>query len=146
MVRLQRYVYLLCTALSLMMAVPASAQSTVSLTSSSGHPGDEVEVSVMLSNALSATALQINIPHSSYLSYVDGSAVLNTQRVSASHSLSVSDDNNLLNLYVYDLSLNTFREGTDALITFRLKLGTEPAAYATPDKFASLPHTQSLGS
>lgn len=129
MVRLQRYVYLLCTALSLMMAVPASAQSTVSLTSSSGHPGDEVEVSVMLSNALSATALQINIPHSSYLSYVDGSAVLNTQRVSASHSLSVSDDNNLLNLYVYDLSLNTFREGTGALITFRLKLGTEPAAY-----------------
>lgn len=129
MVRLQRYVYLLCTALSLMMAVPASAQSTVSLTSSSGHPGDEVEVSVMLSNALSATALQINIPHSPHLSYVEGSAVLNTQWVSASHSLSVSDDNNLLNLYVYDMSLNTFREGTGAFITFRLKLGTEPATY-----------------
>ncbi len=129
MVRLQRYVYLLCTALSLMMAVPASAQSTVSLTSSSGHPGDEVEVSVMLSNALSASALQINIPHSPYLSYVEGSAVLNTQWVSASHSLSVSDDNNLLNLYVYDMSLNTFREGTGAFITFRLKLGTEPATY-----------------
>ena len=57
MVRLQRYVYLLCTALSLMMAVPASAQSTVSLTSSSGRPGDEVEVSVMLSNAQTATAV-----------------------------------------------------------------------------------------
>ena len=126
---LQRYVYLLCTALFLMMAAPASAQSTVSLTSSSGHPDDEVEVSVMLSNALSATALQINIPHSPYLSYVDGSVVLNTQMVSASHNLSVSDDNNTLNIYVYDMSLNTFREGTGALITFRLKLGTEPANY-----------------
>ena len=129
MVRLQRYVFILCMALSMMMAVPAGAQSTVSLTSSSGHPGDEVEVSVMLSNAQSATALQINIPHSPNLSYVDGSAVLNTQRVSGSHSLSASDKDNLLNLYVYDLSLNTFKEGTGAFITFRLKLGKEPGSY-----------------
>ena len=125
MVRLQRYVFILCMALSMMMAVPAGAQSTVSLSSSSGHPGDEVEVSVMLSNAQSATALQINIPHSPYLSYVDGSAVLNTQRVSGSHCLSVSDKDNLLNLYVYDLSLNTFQEGTGAFMTFRLKLGKD---------------------
>ena len=129
MVRLQRYVFILCMALSMMMAVPAGAQSTVSLSSSSGHPGDEVEVSVMLSNAQSATALQINIPHSPYLSYVDGSAVLNTQRVSGSHCLSVSDKDNLLNLYVYDLSLNTFQEGTGAFMTFRLKLGKEPGSY-----------------
>lgn len=128
MVRLQRYVFILGMALS-MMIVPASAQSTVSLTSSSGHSGDEVEVSVMLSNAQSATALQINIPHSPYLNYVDGSAVLNTQRVSGSHSLSVSDKDNLLRLYVYDLSLNTFQEGTGAFMTFRLKLGKEPGSY-----------------
>ena len=129
MVRLQRYVSILCMALSMMMTVPASAQTTVSLTSSSGHPGDEVEVSVMLSNAQSATALQINIPHSPFLSYGDGSAVLNAQRVSGSHSLSVSDKDNLLSLYVYDLSLNTFQGGTGVLVTFRLKLGMEPGSY-----------------
>lgn len=126
---LQRYVYNLCLALFVISAVPAGAQSTVSLTSSSGHPGDEVEVSVMLSNAQSATALQINIPHSPYLSYVEGSAVLNKQRVSESHKLSVSDKDNLLSLYVYDISLNPFLEGSGAFITFRLKLDKEPGAY-----------------
>lgn len=129
MVRMQRYVFLLCTVLSLMMTVPASALSTVSLTSSSGHPGDEVELSVTLGDAQAATALQINIPHSPYVSYVDGSATLNSQRVSSSHLLSVSDNDNLLNLYVYDLSLNSFKEGTGTIITFRLKLGNEPATY-----------------
>ena len=145
MVRLQRYVFILCMALSLISAVPASAQSTVSLTSSSGHPGDEVEVSVTLDNAQSATALQINIPHSPYLSYVDGSAVLNTQRVSSSHSLSVSDKDNLLNLYVYDLSLNTFPEGTGVFLTFRLKLGKEPATYELkPEVVLSDPEGKAL--
>lgn len=130
MVHRHRSILILCMALSLMMTVPAGAQSTVSLSSSSGHPGDEVEVSVMLGNAPSATALQICIPHSPYLSYVDGSAKLNTQRVSATHSLSVSDKDDLLKLYVYDVSLNTFIEGTGAFMTFRLKLGNEPASYA----------------
>ena len=129
MVRLQRYVFILSMALSLLTTVPAGAQSTVSLTSSSGHPGDEVEVSVMLGNAQSATALQINIPHSPYLSYVDGSATLNAQRVSDSHSLSASDKDNVLSLYVYDLSLNTFPQGTGVLLTFRLKLDKEPGTY-----------------
>ena len=126
--------------LSLMAAVPMSAQSTVSLTSSSGHLGDEVEVSVALSNAQSATALQINIPHSSYLSYVDGSAELNAQRVSETHSLSVSDKDNQLNLYVYDIHLNTFKEGSGTLLTFRLKLGNEPGTYGlTPEVMLSNP-------
>ena len=134
MIRLQRYVFILCIALSLMAAVPAGAQSVVSLTSSSGHPGDEVEVSVMLSNAQSATALQVNISHSPFLSYVEGSAVLNAQRVSATHSLSVSDKDNKLSFYVYDISLNTFKEGSGAFITFRLKLGNEPGTYTlTPE-------------
>ena len=124
---LQRYAFILCMALTTIVSV--SAQTTVSLTSSSGHPGDEVEVSVMLSNAQSATALQINIPHSPYMSYVDGSAVLNKQRVSATHQLSVSDKDNLLSLYVYDISLNPFLEGTEALITFRLQLDKEPGIY-----------------
>lgn len=129
MKRLQRYMFNLCMVLSLMATVPMSAQSTVSLTSSSGHPGDEVEVSVMLSNAQSATALQINIPHTPYLSYVDGSAELNASWVSETHSLSVTDKDNVLGLFVYDNDLNTFKEGTGAFITFRMKLGTEPGTY-----------------
>ncbi len=130
MLRLRRYVVMLCTALSSMMTVSVAAQSTLSLTSASGHPGDEVEVSVMLSNAQSATAMQINIPHTPYVSYVNGSAVLNKQRVSASHNITVSDNDNLLSIYVYDMSLNTFKEGTDAFITFRLKLDKEPGSYS----------------
>lgn len=127
MVHLKRYVFILCMAL--ITAVSVSAQSTVSVTSSSGHPGDEVEVSVLLDNAQSATALQFNIPHSPNLNYVDGSATLNAQRVSDSHSLSISDKDNQLNLYVYDQSLSTFPEGTGVFLTFRLKLGKEPGTY-----------------
>ncbi len=129
MLRLRQYVVLLCTALSSMMAVSAAAQSTVSLTSASGHPGDEVEVSVMLGNAQSATALQVVIPHTPYVSYVSGSAVLNRQRVSDSHNITVSDNDNLLSLYVYDMSLKTFKEGTDAFVKFRLRLDKEPGTY-----------------
>lgn len=138
MLRLQRYMFNLCMALYLMVAVPMSAQSTVSLTSSSGHPGDEVELNVMLSDAQSATALQINLPHSSYLSYVEGSAVLNAQRVPETHTLSVSDNDNVLNLYVYGTSLNTFKEGDGTFITFRMKLGNEPGTYTlTPEAILS---------
>lgn len=129
MLHLQQYVVILCAALSSMMTVPATAQSTLSLTSASGHPGDEVEVSVMLGNAQFATAMQVTIPHTPYVSYVDGSAVLNRQRVSDTHSITVSDNDNLLSLYVYDMSLNTFKEGTDAFITLRLKLDKEPGTY-----------------
>ena len=129
MLHLQQYVVILCAALSSMMTVPAAAQSTLSLTSASGHPGDEVEVSVMLGNAQSATAMQVTIPHTPYVSYVDGSAVLNRQRVSDTHSITVSDNDNLLSLYVYDMSLKTFTEGTDAFVTFRLKLDMEPGIY-----------------
>jgi len=145
MVRLQRYLLILCLALSQITAVRVSAQSTVSITSSSGHPGDEVEMQVMLGNAQSATALEINIPHSPYLSYVDGSAILNAQRVSKSHQISASDNDNLLSLYVYDLSLNTFKEGTGVFLTFRLKVGNEPGTYdLKPTVVLSDPSSKSL--
>lgn len=145
MIRLQRYKYFLCTALSLIMAMSVRAQSTVSISSSSGHPGDEVELSVSLSDAQSATALQIRIPHSPYLSYKDNSAVLNAQLVSSSHSLSVSDTDNMLEFYVYDMSLNTFKEGTGILLTFRLKLGKEPGIYALkPEVVLSDPSSKAL--
>lgn len=129
MLRMRRYAVILCAALSSMMTVSVAAQSTLSLTSASGHPGDEVEVSVMLGNAQSATAMQVTIPHTPYVSYVDGSAVLNRQRVSDTHSITASDNDNQLSIYVYDMSLNTFKEGTDAFITFRLKLDKEPGTY-----------------
>ena len=145
MIPLQRYAYILCVALTLITGGSVHAQSTVSITSSSGHPGDEVEMQVMLDKAQSATALQIVIPHSQYLSLVEGSAVLNAQRVSSSHSLSVSDNDNLLSLYVYDLSLNKFKEGTGAFLTFRLKLGKEPGTYdLKPEVVLSDPSNKAL--
>ena len=145
MIHLQRFNYILCTALSLVMAMSVRAQSTLSISSSSGHPGDEVELSVSLSDAHSATALQIRIPHSPYLSYKDNSAVLNAQLISNSHSLSVSDTDNMLEFYVYDMSLNTFKEGTGVLLTFRLKLGKEPGVYALkPEVVLSDPSSKAL--
>ena len=55
----------------------AQGVNTVSLTSGQGHPGDEVEVAVNLSNTDEVTALEILVPLDDMLRYVDGSAIFN---------------------------------------------------------------------
>ncbi|MBR4730504.1 MAG: choice-of-anchor D domain-containing protein [Prevotella sp.] len=129
MTYLQRYAILMCLALFLPFSLQVSAQSTVSLTSSSGHPGDEVEISVSITGAQEATALQAVIPHSPQLSYVESSAKQNTQITSGDHLLSVSDDNSQLRLYIYSINLTKFQKSDGTILTFRLKLGNEPATY-----------------
>ena len=140
-----RYAALMCLVLFLPIIQQVSAQSTVSLTSSSGHPGDEVEISVSVTGAQEATALQLVIPHSPHLSYVESSANQNTQITSSDHVLSVSDDNDQLRLYIYSINLTKFQKSDGTILTFRLKLGKEPATYELkPEVILSNPNSKAI--
>lgn len=106
----------------------AQAVNTVSLTSGQGHPGDEVEVAVNLSNTDEVTALEILVPLGDMLRYVDGSAIFNAER-SNGHTLTASAKDGKLSICVYSLSLAPIK-GTDGeLCRFKVKLGREPADY-----------------
>lgn len=106
----------------------AQAVNTVSLTSGQGRPGDEVEVAVNLSNTDEVTALEILVPLTDMLRYVDGSAIFNAER-SNGHTLTASAKDGKLSICVYSLSLAPIK-GTDGEICrFKVKLGKEPADY-----------------
>lgn len=111
------------------MWLTAAAANIVTLSSAQGHPGDEVEVQVMLANESAVTALEIQIPLADALAYVDGSAILSSTR-SNGHVLSAAAVDGRLRIYIYSTSL-TALEGTEGLLcSFKLKLGKKPAVYS----------------
>lgn len=106
----------------------AIAANTVTLTTAQGHPGDEVEIAVMLTNTDEVTALEVLIPLGDMLCYVEGSAVLNMER-SDGHALSAAAEDGRLNICVYSLSLAPLKGEEGELCRFKVKLGKEPADY-----------------
>ena len=106
----------------------AIASNTLTLSSVSGTPQTEVEVTVSLDNADAIVALELNIPLGEHLSYVTNSAVLSTAR-SNGHQLSAAQVGQDLRIYIYSLGLNAIPGNTGELLTFRLLLGNEPADY-----------------
>lgn len=123
---------LLRTLLLLLLPLSAYAQTSVSLTSVSGHPGDEVELSVTLQGGASVSACQISIPLPEALEYVAASAVLNTVNVGTAHQLSAGlsgDGSRTLNIIVHSIQLAELNSGEGELLRFRLKLGSESGSY-----------------
>ena len=113
---------------ALCLSIQAIASNTISLSSVSGTPQTEVEVMVSLDNTDAITALEINIPLGEHLSYVSGSATLAATR-SNGHQISAAQVDKELRIHVYSLSLSALQGNTGELLTFRLKLGNEPAIY-----------------
>ena len=89
MTQIKRYEFSILSLLLLLLTNQMHAQTVVSLTSGTGHPGDEVEVDVALTGVASVTALQLHIPLGTSLSYVAESAKLSTDLATDSHVLSV---------------------------------------------------------
>lgn len=106
------------------------AQNTLSLSSTSGHLGDTVTLTLSLSNSSAVTAMQAFVPMNEQLTYVSGSATLSNRGNGHSISATVLDDT--LRIYVYSLSLASVNGNSGALLTFRLVLGNEPATYNMP--------------
>ena len=82
--------YLIFVLMNIFWVVFCYAQNSISITSVSGVPGDEVEVAVMLENTDAVTAVEVQIPlPDKQLRYVEGSATLNADR-SNGHQVSAA--------------------------------------------------------
>ena len=106
----------------------ASATNTLSLSASSGHPGETLTVSVSLANDEAVTALQVAIPLGEHLQYVANSALLNSTR-SNGHSMVASASDDTLRVAVFSLTQAALNGNEGELFTFQVKLGNEPATY-----------------
>lgn len=122
---LHRMVLLL---LVIVTAGAAWADNRITLSSVSGRPGAEVEVTLALNNTDAVTGVQVTLPLDEHLTYVPSSAVLKAER-SNGHSLSATETDGELRLMVYSLTRAQLKGTDGALLTFRLRLGNEPAAY-----------------
>jgi len=121
---MQRLLIFILNALPLL----ASATNTLSLSASSGHPGETMTVSVSLANDDAVTALQAAIPLGEHLQYVANSALLNSTRANG-HSLVASATDDTLRIAVFSLTQAALNGDEGELFTFQVKLGNEPAMY-----------------
>ena len=122
---MKRYIFLIIIAICSNVAV---ATNTLSLSSVSGTPQTEVEVVVSLDNSGAISALELTIPLGEHLQYVNGSAVLATER-SNGHQITAAQVAQELRIYVFNFSNNAINGSTGELLRFRLLLGNEPADY-----------------
>jgi hypothetical protein len=105
--------------------VPAlRATNTVTLSSASGSPGEEVQIDVSLDNTDNISAMQIAIPLKGTATYVDNSCDVGTR--AASHVISAGVKNDTLNIFVYSASMKIFSGSNGVVASFKLKLGKQP--------------------
>lgn len=119
---------LLIFTIGIVSALSAFAGNTLTLTPVAGHPGDEVNIEVALTNTDAVSSAQIEIDMAGAMTYVNNSAVIDASRAD-DHQLSVSVNNGRLRLLIYSLGLKAIRGGEGALCSFSLKLGQEPGTY-----------------
>lgn len=110
------------------IAVTAMAGNKISLSSASGHPGDEVTVTASLGNDDAITAIEVLVPLNDHVQYVPESATLNTER-GADHTMTAAVVDGTLRVYIYSLTLSPIAGNDGELFSFRLSLGKEPADY-----------------
>ena len=115
--------------LMLAVSLSALADNAASLSAASGCPGDEVEITLSLSNSDAVTAIEAKIPLGDNLSLVAGSCQLNSAR-SNGHTVSAAVVDKVLKIYAYSLGLNAFRGNSGALLTFKLLVGNAPGTFA----------------
>ena len=120
--------HIILTLILLLGVFAARAENIVSVSSASGHPQDEVTLNVSLANTDAAVAFQAEIPLGSQLTYVAGSAMLNAERIT-DHQVSAAVVGGSLRIYAFSLSLTPFLGNEGTLLSFTLRLKTEPGNY-----------------
>lgn len=129
MTHLKKHTAFVILAMLLLTSAHSLAQPAVRLSSVSGHPGDEVEITIQAQGLSLVTAVQMNITLPQALNYVENSAVLGNEIASTNHQLQVTQTGNQLKIYVYSLQLNTLKDTQGQLLSFRLLVGKEPGTY-----------------
>ncbi|MBR1681772.1 MAG: choice-of-anchor D domain-containing protein [Bacteroidaceae bacterium] len=109
----------------LCFGIGARAGNVVTIGTVSGVPGDEVTVSIGLTNTDAVAALQVLLPLGEQLSYVEGSVALGSR--CSSHSVTAGVKDGALSLMIYSLNMTAFSAGEGEVASFRLKLGNQPS-------------------
>lgn len=117
-----------CLLAAIAMLAMARAGNVISLSSAADVPAAEVTVQVSLNNTDAVSALEIDLPLGNALQYVEGSCTLASDRDNG-HTLVANQVGEQLRIYLYSLSLSPLQGNSGDLLTFRLLLGKEPAAY-----------------
>lgn len=116
---------LICLCCLLGIAAARAQTPVVSLSDAAGQPGDDVTVNVSVQHASQMSALQMALQLDEHLTYVEGSATLNTALTNG-HTLSAGMKDGQLQLVLYDLGLHALKESNEALFSFKLKLDKQP--------------------
>lgn len=109
--------------LALFFTLPLLADNTISVSSASGLPGEEVDIIIGLNNTDNIVAAEFVMPLNSNVSYVENSVALTSSR-SDGHMISASGDDNQLKIYIYSIANKALVGNSGALCSFRLKLGS----------------------
>ena len=107
----------------------AYGANTFTISTTEGHPGDEVTVNVSLSTEGTAVVGEILIPLDKQLKYVDGSCVSGTSYAD-DYELSAALVDEGLRVVVYSVSLTPLKGDGSEFFSFKVKLGKDPATYA----------------
>ena len=99
----------------------------VIVSSAEGGPGEEVTVSLSVENPNDEVAsMQVTIPLADGLTYVEDSEQLGSR--CADHSLTVGVKDDVLNVLIYSIPMAPFAGNSGEVVSFRLKLGGQPAS------------------
>lgn len=109
----------------LLYVTVASANNIVTISSAKGAPGEEVTLTVSLTNSDLVTGAQLAIPLDEMLTFVPGSLELADGR-SNGHRISSTQRGNSLTIMVYSLANKELRGNEGELLRFKLRLGQLP--------------------
>jgi len=105
-----------------------TAANMFSLSTVSGHPGDTLIVTASLTNTDVVVALQVDIPLSRHVRYLDASTILSSSRIDG-QSLVATAVNDTLHISIFSLSNKPIKGSSGELFSFSVILGTEPTTY-----------------
>lgn len=101
------------------------AQNTMTLSSAEGNPDDIVDIELSVNNTDSFIAFQADIPLGENLTYVENSAKLFRDN---GHYFSATVVDGTLKIFAYSLANIAFSGNEGKLVSFQLKLGSEPGS------------------
>ena len=110
--------------LLLCFGMGARADNVVTISSPQGAPGEEVSVSISLTNSDAVSSLQVSIPMDENLTLVEGSGQLGSR--CSGHSLTVGINDGALQVFIYSMNMAAISGNSGEVATFKVKLGNQP--------------------
>ena len=114
----------LSLALFLSVFLGTRANNKVTISSAEGSPGEEVTISVGLENTDAISSFQVIIPIDNNVTLVEESATVGSR--CSGHSVVAGVKNDHISILVYSLSMAPITGTSGEVVSFKLKLGTNP--------------------